>query len=84
MTEQKYQHPDHGRPDRNPHKRLGTFVDVPAAPSYHLHMPFRADPDLADRRDPERQGPDSHFRRQDADFPQASRARLSNPRQQYR
>jgi hypothetical protein len=35
MTEQKHRDPDHGRPDPNPHKRLGTFVDTPVAPGYH-------------------------------------------------
>ena len=39
-----------------------TVVDIPAARSYHLPMPFLVDADLADRPDPERQARSAEFR----------------------
>jgi hypothetical protein len=79
MTEQATGDPHRDRREPTACSCAHTAVDIVAAPSYQLPMLFRADSDLADRPDPERQGPGAEDRRGDGDPPESPRARLSIP-----
>jgi hypothetical protein len=79
MSDTTHRHAKHGRHERDPHKRLSRSVDIPAATGYHLYMPLRADPDLADRPDPERQPPTAGIPRRAAQSRHPLLARLSIP-----